>query len=294
MDASICICICTYRRPDLLRRCLESLREFAPDQKVLVVDNAVEARCEQICQEFGVQYVQESQTGLSHARNHGWRSSKAEWICYLDDDAKVRADTIRHFLAHLNDETLSGIGGRFEHYYDNPPPAWLKLANGRGMSPVENVTEAVLLSEGQKLFGGVMAFRRSVLETAGGFNTTLGMQGDAFGYGEESELQIRLQKAGHKLLYDPAIVIDHLYSPRKYSLTAHLKMSREQGRADRKKGLEGPHNVVQLLLLWLRLVFITLPITLLRWVFRHPEWKWQTVFMIVASKFANSWGFFRG
>ena len=67
---------------------------------------------------------------------------------------------------------------------------------------------------------GRSLFRRSLLESLGGFNPFLGMAGKKMAYGEETALlqRIRAKAKDKTVYYDPALFVHHLVQTRKMKL----------------------------------------------------------------------------
>ena len=92
---SLTVAVCTRDRIEELTRCLDSVLalqatagESALD--VLVIDNASrdEATFE-LTRSLGVRYAHEPLPGLDFARNRALRESGAEFVAFVDDDARV-------------------------------------------------------------------------------------------------------------------------------------------------------------------------------------------------------------
>jgi GT2 family glycosyltransferase len=78
--------------------------------------------------------------------------------------------------------------------------------------------------------GGVFLVHKNLLEKHKGFRTTYGMRGKHLGYGEETDLQRRIRKAGHKVAYDPKMIIYHLVPPHKMTVSWQLNSSFQIGK----------------------------------------------------------------
>ena len=68
-----------------------------------------------------------------------------------------------------------------------------------------------------------MTIKKAVLTELGGFDPNFGMTGNKIGYGEETEFQIRMRKAGYTIGLNKAIQIDHLVAKYKLSVWWHLR-----------------------------------------------------------------------
>ena len=77
----IALCICTYKRPELLERLLNSLHdiqlgELAPDTlRIMIIDNYPDGRARAVCERLartlpvGLDFLEESRKGVAFARN---------------------------------------------------------------------------------------------------------------------------------------------------------------------------------------------------------------------------------
>ncbi|PHI20944.1 hypothetical protein CEQ90_04445 [Lewinellaceae bacterium SD302] len=287
MNQSLLICICTYRREELLAQCLQSLRSAGNVCRVLVVDNADSGACREICRQYEVDYVAEKDLGLSKARNRGLQECQEDWILYLDDDATVRKQTIEYLKKRVNTAVVSiaAIGGRYEHYYRKTPPAWIKQMAGVGNSPDDGMSDYGPLPADSYLSGGIFCVRLSALLAVDGFRSRMGMQGSKMAYGEEDDVQDRLRTAGYTIAYAPEVVIDHLYHERKFSLATQLRMRYAYGIANRRRGTTRS---------WLAglcaCLFYRFPYHLGRWLIKHRDWAWQRVLLELFGPLAYWWG----
>ncbi|HQP92164.1 MAG TPA: glycosyltransferase [Candidatus Omnitrophota bacterium] len=99
----ISIVIPTYKRDDLLRRCLESLvnqRLPSSEYEIIVVDDAYNRPTHDVVMEFSqryrehnFRYIPVSGThGPAAARNIGWKNADGEIIAFIDDDCIANPD----------------------------------------------------------------------------------------------------------------------------------------------------------------------------------------------------------
>jgi glycosyltransferase involved in cell wall biosynthesis len=219
------IIVCTYNRAALLEECLHSLAGQNADAslfEVLIVDNNSTDSTKLISEKYctarsNFSYCAETTTGLSQARNTGYKNANTPWVAYLDDDAKAAesfAERILYGIAHFDFDAYGGI------YLP-----WYKFGKKRWMDEERFFTNKVnmplapgLLKEKNYFSGGNCVFRKTALEGIGGFNTEIGMKGAQVSYGEETLTQVQLRKAGKKVGWDPELIIYHVVMPYKLNL----------------------------------------------------------------------------
>lgn len=280
----VTIAICTYNRPELLRKCLDSLgrQTVGRDKfKVLVIDNFGDKASELTAAEHSASYVHEPATGLSNARNRAWKEAGTTWVFYLDDDAIAHPDMVEQFLAATADEQVQVLGGRYAHYFAKPPAKWLLRYYSE---PVRASPEAgvAALKPTEYLSGGIMASRRSLL-TEHPFRSDLGMMGSQPGFGEEDEWQDRLRLAGITVYYSDDIAMDHLVQANKQTIRNRLNLARAHGEYwARAQGQDQRQGLVAELL---RIAFITAPYDIARVLFK-PGFYWQNGVVSTFGKMA--------
>jgi glycosyltransferase involved in cell wall biosynthesis len=89
----ISIIITTYRRSELLERCIQSAlaQKYSPVE-ILVVEDGPTADTANIVAEYHdrIDYITKEHGGISSTRNVGCRSAKGQYIAFVDDDDLFR------------------------------------------------------------------------------------------------------------------------------------------------------------------------------------------------------------
>lgn len=120
----VAVCICTYRRPEMLKACLGSIaRQAVPagwDVVVVVVDNDAHSASPLDLTPalegypFPLEYRQESARGIPFARNTACElalASGAGWVIFIDDDEEAEAGWLVAYaeaLAKYDAKVFSG------------------------------------------------------------------------------------------------------------------------------------------------------------------------------------------
>ena len=284
------IAICTYRRNQYLAALLRDIANQTGRTQfvVLVVDNASDEACAELCAQFpGVKYTTETTTGLSYARNAALELSTSMWTLFLDDDVRITYDFLSRYWEALQraPPKVAALGGRYTHLYVVPPPKWLPPLVGEGRRPSERTTEGEL-PPGDYLSGGTMAVRTALAVQLGGYSVTLGMQGEKLAYAEEDDLQHRFRTAGYTIYYDPTLVMEHVYQPYKYAVAVQLKIAYGQGR---DSVTDSPYGIGNLLKGWVRICCYLMPVDVVRSLIR-PNYPLQTVAIRALRRLAYAKG----
>jgi len=110
----ISIIVPTYKRPELLARCLSSIQQQSYTEfEVLVVDNARDSQdtrdtVAQMNDERFI-YLNELVPGVSAARNCGLQQAQGELVLFVDDDDEIVPEMLEKLLAFMQQPTQSNI-----------------------------------------------------------------------------------------------------------------------------------------------------------------------------------------
>lgn len=130
----ISVCVCTFRRPQLLRALLGSLaaQTFPLDQfEVVVVDNDAagsgRASVEQAMQAhpaLALRYAVEPTPGVSYARNRGVGMATGDLLAFIDDDEVACPNWLADLLHTLETQQADAAFGPVIPQYPAGSPAW--------------------------------------------------------------------------------------------------------------------------------------------------------------------------
>lgn len=214
MTASVIVC--TYNRASRLVVALDALAAMElPDGiewEVLVVDNASTDATRETIETFirnghpRFRYVAEPTPGKTYALNRGIAAARGEILAFTDDDAVVDRQWLARIVDTIQRYGADGVGGKVVPIWRGQRPAWLKDRFLNVLAVLDHGDAMIRLdwkNPPSMLYGVNYAFRRSVFERVGGFNTILGSRG------EDQELFDRLRAARASVIYDPAIVVGH-------------------------------------------------------------------------------------
>lgn len=213
-STTVSVIVPAYQRPEALERCLHAIaRQTRRADEVVVVcragDDATVAAGRRVAFDPATRVLFESVTtsGVVAAMQRGLDVARGEIIALTDDDAEPRVDWLERLLATLQgDERIAGAGGRdwqpLERgdAHDVGRVQWFGRVIGNhhlGAGPARDV---------DLLKGVNCAFRAAPLRAVGFDGRLLG-EGAQLHW--ELALCLPLRRAGWRLVYDPAIAVDH-------------------------------------------------------------------------------------
>jgi GT2 family glycosyltransferase len=231
--------VCTYNRARLLRQMLESF--FAqPDlesqeYELIVVDNnssdATPSVVEACGPRPGLRYVLEKRQGLSCARNRGTEEAHGDIVAFLDDDVIVGDHWLTALQACFEATHADAVGGRSHLTYEAHPPAWLGHHFRVCLSEVDLGPQRQTRSTAHRLHGLNLAFRKSTLQSVGGFDETLGRRGSGMLAGEEYAVLSRIIGAGGRIVYEPDATVWHVIERTRLTWDYFRRLSLGTGRS---------------------------------------------------------------
>lgn len=197
---SASIVIPTYRRPDLLARCLDAVckQSFSHGRyEVVVADDAASSETEQLVDEFGkrsaclVRYVAVAGThGPAAARNAGWRQSRGAIIAFTDDDCIPDPDWLAAGVACLEEAPdRAAAWGRLEMPLPPRPTDYERDASG--------LASAVFVTAN-------CFVRKAALAKVGGFDERFQVA-----WREDSDLYYSLLERGLVVVHQPNALVVH-------------------------------------------------------------------------------------
>ncbi|MBI2818908.1 MAG: glycosyltransferase [Acidobacteria bacterium] len=207
----VSVIIPTWKRGDLLRKCLESLRwQTFTDFKVVMVSNEAGEWADELAREFGCELVRFSENrGFAAAVNAGIAASESPYLMVLNDDAELHPAWLEQTVLLLEEQpefsfccgkiyksdgrTIDDVGNAISM----GGGAW-RLGHGRADAPE--------FDGPRPLFAVTMTaaiFRRAVFEKIGSLDENF------ISYLEDMDYSIRLWRAGLRGMYLPQAVARH-------------------------------------------------------------------------------------
>lgn len=131
----ISVCICTYKRPDLLARSLETVCAQRTDglfrYSVVVADNdkaesgrAVVAKISS-ASPVSIKYCLEQRQNIALTRNKAVENTSGDFVAFIDDDEFVVKEWLLTLFNAMREYKVDGILGPVKPHFDDGAPQWV-------------------------------------------------------------------------------------------------------------------------------------------------------------------------
>lgn len=204
------VCICTYRRPELLAMTLTGLLRQVPQSprfEVVVVDNDVTRSAESVVAlhpangRLTVRYLVEPRQNIALARNRAVAAACGDWLALIDDDEYPQANWLRHLMETARATGASAVLGPVLPELPGHAASWIR--DGRFFDRPRYATGTVVPYM-QVRTGNLLIQRRILAALPGPFDARYGLTG-----GEDIMLLEQLRRRGHRLVWcDDAVVAE--------------------------------------------------------------------------------------
>ena len=224
-EVTLSVIVVGYNGRDLLPRCLDSVLADAGDLaiEVIVVDNASrDDTMKTVSARFPTVRLiaNETNVGYGGGLNAGIAEARGRYLLVLNQDIAVKPGALRALVDFAETHPSAGaIGprleyedGRFQHSAFKFPD-WKQAFFGffDGLVPLDSepngrypADQLYRAFDAEHLLGACLLLRREALDQVGAFDPTF------FMYYEETDLCVRLIRAGWRNCYVPAARVMHV------------------------------------------------------------------------------------
>ncbi len=242
---TVSIIIPTYNRAETLKITLSSIYQQVDLEgaEVIVVDNGSTDDTAYVCKEFtkkylpSLKYHYDAEPGLLTGRHAGASIATGEILCFLDDDVDLNPLWMKGVKDAFKDDEVQLATGPCLPKYKTDPPKWLNylwnnLYGGKACMWLSllDLGDKIIDIHPSYVWGLNFCIRKAALYNLGGFHPDsipdrLQMfQGDG-----ETGLTIKAYKMNYKAIYHPQIMLHHIVSPQRLSVTYFKKRAYFQG-----------------------------------------------------------------
>jgi succinoglycan biosynthesis protein ExoM len=131
----ISVCVCTYKRPTLLKKLLLMLADQNTEglftYAIIVADNDQLGSAASIVQEVSagtkvkIRYCLEPRQNIALARNRAVENSHGEFLAFIDDDEFPIKDWLLELFKTCERYGVAGVLGPVKRHFDEKPPEWM-------------------------------------------------------------------------------------------------------------------------------------------------------------------------
>lgn len=258
----ISVCVCTYKRPHLLKRLLNELavQDTAGlfTYSVVVADNDQLESAKSAVADFAsesaipVRYCVESRQNIALARNKAVENAEGDFIAFIDDDEFPAKDWLLTLFKTCEQYQVDGVLGPVKRHFDQEPPQWLAKSQfyDRRINPTGSVVEWP-----EARTGNVILRRRLFDANAPPFRPE-------FRAGEDQDFFRRMIEQGHSFIWSSQAVAYEVVPPARWKRAYMLRKALLRGATARLQPGCGPLNVAKSALA-VFLYALALPVTLL-------------------------------
>ncbi len=131
----ISVCICTYKRPHLLKRLLNELSVQDTGglftYSIVIADNDHLRSAESVALDFAaesripVRYCVEPRQNIALARNKVVENAHGDFVAFIDDDEYPTKSWLVTLFKACNEYDVDGVLGPVKPHFDEDPPKWV-------------------------------------------------------------------------------------------------------------------------------------------------------------------------
>lgn len=244
--AHICVCICTYQRPELLRRLLSTLEAQETqglfDYSIVIVDNDKHASAKEIVESFArrsniqTRYYVEGEQNIALARNMAVENARGDFIACIDDDEFAPKDWLQNLYTCCMRYAVDGVLGPVKPHFSEGCPVWLNKA--RVCDRPSHPTGMIMCATDTRT--GNLLMRRDIFDDPDNrFDPQFGRSG-----GEDVWFFVKVIAKGRVFIWCDEAEVYEAVTPDRWKMSYYLLRSMRigglTGEEVREKGLPGP------------------------------------------------------
>lgn len=166
----ISVCVCTYKRPELLKRLLRELCSQDTGgiftYAIVIADNDHLQSARGVVSSFAalsnvpITYCVEAQQNIALARNKAIENANGDFVAFIDDDEFPTKRWLLTLFKACSEYDVDGVLGPVKPHFESDPPRWVKKG-GFFERPTHPTGHRMTWSETRT---GNVLFRRDILE----------------------------------------------------------------------------------------------------------------------------------
>lgn len=213
-NPEVSIIIPVFNNALITWRCLKSIfinTSYVSYEVIVIDDHSTESLSTIGVQTTGIHLIRNSENlGFLKSCNKTATQAKGRFICFLNNDTEVQEGWLEHLIAVFKKNESAAITGPKLIYPDgrlqeaggiiwNDASAWNYGRFDEAQKPDYNY-----LKEVDYISGACLVIRKTVWDKVGGFDEQF-----APAYYEDTDLAMKVRKAGYEVIYQPLAVVTH-------------------------------------------------------------------------------------
>lgn len=146
--------------------------------------------------------------GLSYSRNIGILNATGDIVAFTDDDAIADSKWAETIAETFDKDDIGAVTGDVIPIWEYEDMSWFPKEL-YWMISCSYIMTPNCKCEIERGFGTNMSFKKSMIDNVGMFNTDLGIKGNSWVGGEDTDMFLRTKDIGKKVIFDPNIKILH-------------------------------------------------------------------------------------
>lgn len=241
----ISVCICTYKRPHLLKRLLSELRVQDTGglftYSIVIADNDELQSAEAVTLDFAAgshietRYCVEPRQNIALARNKAVENARGDFLAFIDDDEFPGKRWLLTLFKACNDYDADGVLGPVRPYFDKDPPKWVV----KGKFYERPTYRTGLVIDWRKGRTGNVLLRRRIFAPGGqAFRPS-------FLTGEDQDFFRRMIEKGHSFIWCNEAVAYEVVPPIRWKRTFLLRRAWLRGAIAVVHPAFGPRQIAK-------------------------------------------------
>lgn len=229
MSLDLSIIVCSYNNYNSLLRTLSDIENcYLHDSKVelILVNNNSSDNTKNLAdwsprsKNISYKYILVEAQGLSYARNAGVQKSRSRYLLFTDDDASIPPNWISEYLLAISKFSPDCLFSKIHVNWGGHGKPWWYLDEYRPFFVDLDYGESIILVKDfdHEFFGKNFCVKKDIIESLGGFDTTLGRVGGKLIAGEETLLYWKMIDRGLDVMYFPSAPVMHNLKSKEYKI----------------------------------------------------------------------------
>lgn len=229
MDERISVTFITKNRQGFFLQAFSSLlSQTFKDFDIIIIDDSDEPVQDKEETRFlveiakhkghGIKFITGENLGITQAWQRGLEESSCEFGYRMEDDIYIMPDYLENlYNAIIKDKNIAAVGGLSPNIFHHATINDKQFINDfymEGENIIPEDKQCCLILDPKPLYyvqhlHGLFVYRKSLVQNVGGFATWMSPKG----HRDETDLTLRLYRAGYKLVVIPTAILFHAEAP---------------------------------------------------------------------------------